>query len=254
MSNLSDLLERLIGGAAGLPGGGVALRGALVERLGQVTGLGTDGGDGHKDDLAVRLLGHHRPGLELPDLHGGRRAENIGCGTHELGGLDFGSGCDDLGLSESPLRRCASEKRLRLGIQKDILDQDRLARHAPRFGHFCDDLLDLGCDGLAVRNDGLQVAGTHHVAHRRLRTLDEGETDVGDEEGGAVWVLDGPTEHRLDLDLDIVAREDLLLGQRADLQLHVGDANALGAWIDPRETGVDGADGLCNEKKSATAF
>ncbi len=46
-------------------------------------------GGRQEDDLAVGALGHGLHGLEVPDLHGRRRRQDVGSLAHELGRFDL---------------------------------------------------------------------------------------------------------------------------------------------------------------------
>jgi hypothetical protein len=73
-------------GAAGA--GGLLLEGGLE---GGVAGHGLVGGR-QEDDLGVGALGHGLHGLEVADLHGRRRGEDVGGLAHEFGGFDLEEG------------------------------------------------------------------------------------------------------------------------------------------------------------------
>lgn len=71
--------------------------------------------------LGVRSPRHVLQRLELTNLNGGRRTEDIGRLPHQLGGVDLGAGGDDLGLSHA-LGLCSrGEALLELFTEKDVL-------------------------------------------------------------------------------------------------------------------------------------
>jgi hypothetical protein len=122
-------------------------------------------------------------------------------------GLTLSASSDNLGLSD-PLRLGGRRERLlELDGEVDVLDKDALNLDSPVVGDAFDDGLDLGSSGLSVRENlhwsistcdemevrvtnRLEVPGSDNVPQRRLRTLDEGETDVTDSKRGLVGVDD----------------------------------------------------------------
>lgn len=153
--------------------------------------------------------------------------------------LTLSSSGDDLGLSDSLGLSGGRERLLELDGEGDVLDEDRLDRDSPLGGDALDDGLDLGGDGLPVREDALEIPRSNYVPQRRLRALDERETDVGDSERGLEGVDDVVVDDRVDVDADVVlghdrlgrtasvgsreeeeAEEPHLLGNVGDLNLH----------------------------------
>ena len=152
---------------------------------------------GHKDDLAAGALGHLLQSLELTDLHGGGRGEDVGGLTHQPGGVDLGARGDDLALADALLLRGAGERCGDLGGEDDVLDEDPLDRHAPLVRHVPDDLGDLKRDRFALRDDGLHGARADNVSEGRLRTFCQRLAEVRDAKCGAVRVRDLEIYHRV---------------------------------------------------------
>lgn len=139
-----------------------------------------------ENDLGVGRLSHCLHSLEVPDLHGRCRGQNVGSLTHELGALDFGAGGDDLGLSRALALRSHGERVLQFLAEDDVLDQHGLDLNAPAGCGLFDDFANGLGDFLAALNDVLEDAGADDMAEGCLRALDKRLADVGDAEGGFV--------------------------------------------------------------------
>lgn len=85
--------------------------------------------------------------------------------------------------SSEPLKACFDAWCTRINLRTH-LEKERLDLDSPRARDVLDDLLDLGGDGLPVREEVLEVASSDDVTESSLSTLDESLTDVGDTEGG----------------------------------------------------------------------
>lgn len=55
-------------------------------------------GEGHEQKFVPRPLGHRLQDLQIPNLHGCFRVEDVGGLVHELGALHVGRGGNDFGL------------------------------------------------------------------------------------------------------------------------------------------------------------
>lgn len=142
--------------------------------------------------LAVRRLGHCLHGLQISDLHGRSRRQDIGGLAHELGTLNFGARADDLGFSGPLGLRGHGQRVLQLLAEDDVFDQHRFDCNTPAHGGFFDDFADGLGDLFATLDHVLKHAGTDYVAESRLGALDQGLADVGDAEsclvlGGGQW-------------------------------------------------------------------
>ena len=194
-----------------------------------------------EDDLAVRALGHGLHGLQIPDLHGRRGAHDV-CGlAHEFGGLDFGPGGDDLGLSDPLALRRHGQRLLELVAEDDVFDQHALDLHAPTLGHILYDLADALRDFLATLDDILEDAGADDVPERGLRALDERLADVGDAKGGLVGGDDVVVDDGGEVQRNVVFGHADLLPHLDDLDLDVDLHEALGEGVDLDEARVDSA-------------
>lgn len=150
---------------------------------------------GHKDDLAVRRLRHRLERLELPDLHGGGRREDIRGLAHEARGIDLGARRDDLGLAQALLLRRGRERGGDVGAEDDVLDEDALDRDAPLVRDVPDYLGDLERDGFALGDDALDRPCADDVSQGGLRALDEGLAQVGNPEGSTIRARDLEVHH-----------------------------------------------------------
>ena len=212
----------------------------------------------HEHDLAARALRHRLQRLELPDLHRGGAREDVRGLAHEARRVDLRAGGDDLGLPDALLLRGGRERRGHLGGEDDVLDEDALDGDAPLVRDVADDLGDLERDRLALGHDGLHHARADDVTEGGLRTLDERLAEVRDAEGGAVGVRDLEIDDRVAVggkqsiraavwmrrecahfNVDIVTGDNLLPADRTNLDLHVDNAQRLGANVHLNETGVD---------------
>lgn len=84
-----------------------------------------------KYDLTVRSLGHSLHGLEISDLHGWSRAQDVGGLPHQLGAFDLGACRDDFRLSDTLALGGHGEGVLELGAEDDILNEHRLDLDTP---------------------------------------------------------------------------------------------------------------------------
>ena len=180
-------------------------------------------------------------GLEVPDLHGRRRAQDVGGLAHELRGFDFCAGGDDLGFSD-PLRLGGhAEGVLELVAEDDVFDEHALDLDAPARGDVFDDFTYRLCDFFAALDDVLEDAGADDVAKGGLRALDEGLADVADTEGGFMGRGDVIVDDGGEVQGDVVFSHADLLGDLDDLDLDVDLDELLGQGVDLDKTGVDSA-------------
>ena len=212
----------------------------------------------HKYDLGARGLGHLLQGLELPDLHGGGRGEDVGSLAHEPGRVDLCAGGDNLGLADTLLLGGGGERGGDLGAEDDVLDEDALDGDTPLIGDVPYDFGNFECNGLALGNDALYGASTDDMAESRLSTLDKCLAQVRDAESSAVRVADleindgvaiesGEVRGRkfdmkkrdIHLDVYVVAGNDGLSSNWADLDFDVDNTEGLCADVDLDETRVD---------------
>jgi hypothetical protein len=198
-------------------------------------------GSGQEDDLAVGSLGHSLHGLEVSDLHGRSRAEDVGGLSHKLGGLDLGAGSDDLGFT-NPLGLSGHGKRvLEIVAEDDVFDEHGLNLHTPAHGDVFDDFTNGLSDLLTALDDILENACTDDVTESGLGTLNESLTDVGDAKSGLVRRGDMVVNDGRKVEGNVVFCHADLARHLDDLDLDIDLDEALGERIDVYETGVDGA-------------
>ena len=159
---------------------------------------------GQEDDFAVGRLGHGLHGLQIADLHRGRRGQDVRRLPHQLGRLHFGAGGDDFRLAD-PLRlRRHAQGVLQLGAEDDVLDQHALDLHAPSRCDLLDDFANGLRNLLAAFDDVLQHAGSHDMPQGGLGALDQGLADVGDAESGLVGGDDVVVDHGGEVQVDVI--------------------------------------------------
>lgn len=196
-------------------------------------------GGGQEDDLAVRRLGHCLHGLEVADLHGRGRRQNVGGLAHELGGLDLGLGGDNLGFTQTGALGSHGERLLKLLAEDNVLDEHALDLDTPAGGNVLNDLANGLGNLLAALNDVLQDTGTDDVAKRGLGALNQGLADIGDAEGGLVGADNVVVDDRGQVDSDVVLGHADLLGDLDNLDLDVDLDKTLAEGVDLDQTGVD---------------
>ena len=151
----------------------------------------------HKDDLAASSLGHLLKRLELTDLHGRGRREDVGRLAHEASSVDLSAGGDDLALTDALLLRGAGEGCRDLGGEDDVLDEDALDSDTPLVCDVADDLGDLERDSLAFRDDGLDRTCADDVSQGRHGSLHERQAEIPDAERGTIGVHDMEIDDRV---------------------------------------------------------
>ena len=174
-------------------------------------------------------------------MHRRRRAQDVSSLAHELRGLDFGAGGDDLGLSD-PLRLGGhAEGVLKFVAEDDVFDEHALDLDAPAGGDIFDNLTDRLGDFFATFDDILKDASADDVAEGGLRAFDEGLADVADAERGFVGRGDVVVDDGGQVQGDVVFRHANLLGDLHDLDLDVHLDELLRQGVDFDETRVDSA-------------
>ena len=166
---------------------------------------------GHEHDLAACGLRHRLQSLELPDLHGSGTGENICCLSHEACSVDFGTGGDDLRLSDPLLLGGGRERGSDLRGEDDVFDEDALNGNTPLVGDVAHNFGNLICDRLALGHDALHSARTDDMSQGRLCTFNEGLTKIRDTEGSAIWVCD------LEVDDGVTGADDKMEVRKAEL-------------------------------------
>jgi hypothetical protein len=136
-------------------------------------------------------------GFQLTDLHGCGGSENVGGLPHETCRVDFGTGRDDLALSD-PLLLCRGRERCRdFGAEDDVFDEDALDGHTPLVCHIAHDLGNFEGNGLALGNNGLHRPCTDDVPEGGLCSLNESLSKVADAKGCPVWVANLEVDDRV---------------------------------------------------------
>lgn len=174
-------------------------------------------------------------------MHGRRRRQNVCCLAHELRGLDFGSGGDDLGFSGSLGLRGHGERVLQILVEDQVLDEHGLDFYTPTSSGLFDDFADGLRDLLAALDDILQNAGTDYVAKCCLCALDECLAYIGNAEGSLVRRSDSVVDDRGELQRYVVFGHADLLGNLDNLDLDIDLNELLRKRVDVNETGVDSA-------------
>ena len=77
---------------------------------------------GQENDLAVCRLRHRLHSLQVPDLHCGRRAQDVGRLAHQFRGLDFCARGNDFGFTDSFGLRGHGEGVLQFGGENDVFN------------------------------------------------------------------------------------------------------------------------------------
>ena len=152
---------------------------------------------GYENNFAVRRFGHLLEGLQLPDLHGRGRGENVGSLPHETGSINFCASSNDLGLSNTLLLCGGRERRGDLGAENDIFDKDPLNSNTPLIRDVANDLGNFESNGLAFSDDALDSTGTNDMTKGGLGTFDESLSKVRDPECCAVGVAYLEIDHRV---------------------------------------------------------
>lgn len=183
----------------------------------------------------------------------------VGGLPHELGGVDFGPGGDNLGFTNSLLGSGGRERLLQLDREVDVFEEDRLDGHAPLLGgrlnlhvspqymrgdDWCwgrrtHNLGDFLGETFSVRDNRLEDSATDDLSKgglcgqsaysimtaKRVReltgSLDESGSDIVDTECGSVWRDDVPTDDTVDIDRDVVLGLDHLSRDTSELNLDV---------------------------------
>lgn len=147
-------------------------------------------GRGEENDLGVRALRHALHGLKVADLHGGRRAQDVGGLAHELGGLDLGAGGDDFGFAGALALGRHAQRVLEVLGEDEVPDQHAFDFHAPPFGRLFDHLADVLGDFFAPLDHVLQHACADDLPERGLCAFHERLLDVANAEGDCVGACD----------------------------------------------------------------
>lgn len=234
---VDGLLEAIIGGEVWL---GVTL-GVGVDRDFEGLAETLVGRAREEDDLAVSRLGHSLHSLEVSDLHGRSRAEDIGSLSHELGRLDLGLGGDDLAFTNTLALGSHGERLLELLGENDVLDEHALNLDTPSSGDILDNLSDGLGNLLAALNNVLEDAGTDDVAESGLGSLHKRLANVGNTKGGLVRADNVVVDDGGQLESDVVLGHANLLGHLGRLDLDVDLHQSLAERVDLDQTRVDSA-------------
>ena len=166
--------------------------------------------------------------LQVAELErGGVAADDLGGLGELLGRLELAVGGDDLGAPLALGLGLAGDRALHVGRQLDVLDLDRADLDAPGLGLLVDDLLELGVDPLALRQQGVELGLAEHRAQRRLGDLRGGEEEVLDL-GHRLFGIDHP-----EVGDGVHPHRDVVLGDHL-LRRHV---ERDGAQVDPAPSG-----------------
>ena len=152
-----------------------------------------------EDNLGAGSLGHVLERLQLPDLHGRWRSQNVGSLPHEPSRIHLRAGSNDFGFTNPLLLRGRGKRGGNVWGEDDILDEDTLDGDTPLVSDITNDFGDLESDDFALGHDALDSARTDDVAKGCLGALHESLTKVGDTEGSAVRVGDLEVDDRIAL-------------------------------------------------------
>jgi hypothetical protein len=172
------------------------------------------------------------------------------CLPHKFGGLDFGTGSDDLCFSGTLALRSHGERVLEVLAEDDVLDEHGFNLDTPTQSSLFDDLTNRLSDLLATLNDVLKHTGSYNVAQGCLCALYEGLADVADAESSLVRARDAVVDNGCQLQRHVVLRHADLLGHLDDLDLDIHLKKLLRQRVDIDETWVDSAcetSKLCDE-------
>lgn len=194
-----------------------------------------------ENDLAVSRLGHGLHCLQVADLHGRRRRQNVGSLTHQLGGFHLSTGRDDLALTNALRLSGHGERILQVITEDDVLDEHRLDLDTPAGGNLFDDLRSRLRNLLATLNHVLQNARSNHMAQGGLGTLNERLFDVCDTESGLVWRRDLVVDDRGEIEGHVVLGHADLARHFDDLDLDIDGGQMLAEWVHLDQTGIDRA-------------
>jgi len=84
-----------------------------------------------EDDLAIGGLGHGLHSLQIPNLHRGRRAQDVSRLPHQFGTFHLGSGGDDFGFSDPFGLGGHGEGVLQFGAEDYVFDEHGFDLDAP---------------------------------------------------------------------------------------------------------------------------
>lgn len=194
-----------------------------------------------ENDLAVGRLGHGLHCLEVADLHGRSRGQNVGRLAHQFGGFNLSTGRDDLALTNPLGLSGHGERILQVVAKDDVLDEHRLNLDTPARGNLFDDLGSRLRNLLTALNHILQNTRSDHMAQGGLGTLDEGLLDVCDTEGGLVGRSDLVVDDGREVEGHVVLGHADLTRHFDDLDLDVDGGQVLAERVHLDQTGVDRA-------------
>lgn len=196
-------------------------------------------GGRQENDLAVRRLGHGLHRLEVTDLHGGRRRQNVGCLAHELGGFDFRLGGNNLRLSQPLALGSHGQRLLQLLAENNVLDEHALHLDTPAGSNIFNNLANRLGQLLAALNDVLQNTSTDNVTQSGLGALNQSLADIGDAESGLMGADNMVVDDRGQVDGNIVLGHADLLGDLDDLDLDIDLDQAFAQRVNLHQAGVD---------------
>lgn len=211
---------------------------------------------GQEDDLAVGRLGHGLHGLEVSDLHGGSRAEDVGSLTHKLGGFDLvllagvgvsgntvtylSLGGNDLAFTDTLALSGHGERLLQLLAENNVLDEHALDLNTPSSGDILNDLSNRLGNLLSTLDNILKNTSTNDMTKCGLGTLHQGLANVVDAEGSLVGSHDVVVDDRGEAEGDVVLGHANLLGDLCGLNLDIDLDDLLAEGVNVDQAGVDG--------------
>lgn len=207
----------------------------------RVHGVGSNGlvVGRQEDDLAVSSLGHGLHCLEVSDLHGRSRAQDIGRLSHEFGGFDFGTGSNDLGFTDSLGLSGHREGVLEVVAEDNVLYQHRFDLDTPARCDILDNFTNRLGKLLATLNDILQDTRSNNVSQGGLGSLHQGLTDVGDTKSRLVRRCNVIVDDRSQVECNIVLGHAHLTWHLDNLDLDIDLDESFGQWVDLDQTRVD---------------
>lgn len=209
---------------------------------------------GEKDDgFLRRISGNFLKSLESANVdttrglseETGSFSNGSGSGLFTFGG-DDGSAAFALGFG------LLGHGAFHIGGEFNVLEFNRLNINAPFVGLSVDNSADLGGDFIALAEDFIEVEITSDIAQGGLSEGGSGVFIAGSFKDGFGSVDDASIDHGVDIDSDVITRDDFLLGDvhwgGADVNLdhlvNIGDNNA--------KTGVENTGEFAEAQHDAT--
>lgn len=121
-------------------------------------------------------------------MHGRRRSQYIGGLSHQASSIDFSTGSNDFGFTDSLLLSGRGKGSRNFGTEDDILDEDTFDRDTPFVSGIANNFCNFIGNGFPFGNDALDSTSTNYMTKRGLRPLDERLAKISDTEGSTIRV------------------------------------------------------------------